>query len=69
MLYIIWARQVKKVALGLDYPQFPAVEQATGRVFVPLALHNKLVVWDPRETSSFQPVVGLADWERRGITV
>jgi hypothetical protein len=39
---------VKKVAVGLDYPQFPSLEVETGRVFVPLALHNKLVVWDPR---------------------
>ena len=37
-----------KIAVGLDYPQFPAVDAATGRLFVPLSLHNKVVIIDPR---------------------
>ena len=48
--------EVKKVAVGLDYAQFPSLEASTGRVFVPLALHNKLVVYDPRPASAFAPV-------------
>lgn len=59
---------VKKVAIGLDYPQYPALEQATGRVFVPLALHDMLVVWDPRLTSALSPVKGIRVWEEHGIS-
>eukprot|EP01043_Picozoa_sp_COSAG02_P041026 COSAG02_NODE_3368_length_6859_cov_8.648077_3_plen_622_part_00 len=59
---------VKKVAVGLDYPQFPSLEQTTGRVFVPLALHNKLVAWDPRPASAFTLVTGLDVFSARGIS-
>eukprot|EP01043_Picozoa_sp_COSAG02_P061096 COSAG02_NODE_8131_length_2695_cov_20.340909_1_plen_494_part_00 len=59
---------VKKVAVGLDYPQFPSIELTTGRVFVPLALHNKLVAWDPRPASAFTPATGLDVFAARGIS-
>lgn len=51
---------VRKVAVGLDYAQFPSVEASTGRVFVPLALHSKVVVYDPRPSSAFSPVIDTA---------
>ena len=48
---------VTKVAVGLDYPQFPALQHTTGRIFVPLALHDKLVAYDPRPQAAFAPIV------------
>eukprot|EP01051_Picozoa_sp_SAG22_P002482 SAG22_NODE_111_length_19607_cov_12.696637_9_plen_102_part_00 len=50
--------RVTKVAVGLDYPQYPALQPSTGRVFVPLALHDKLVAYDPRPEAAFAPVRG-----------
>ena len=43
----IATRKVTRVLQGLDYPQYPSVSPS-GMLFVSLALHNMVVMYDPR---------------------
>ena len=60
--------KVTRVLQGLDYPQFPAVDPS-GRLFVSLAIHNKVVMYDPSSMGDFATAVGDDALSESGVVV